>query len=330
MYSEFKTIRDRCLEEHKSKELWPHYYERRFQEFLTFYDFLPHKKNLKVLELGCGIGYCTAFLSKISDEVIATDLETIDPTTHSPGLEITRNFLKSLDISNVTVMHASAEDLPFENNTFDLVFSSHVIEHVPDMEKAIKEINRVLKPGGINFCVVPTTMDRIYAFFILYIYLFQRTTVKIYRKIFKKNTITNSAHILPVNDTQSNVNYYLKHLPFPPPHGVLPSYLKEVKNWTLGNWRSKITQNNQIELQAQYGLQSNALLPLLGNTFPAVGIKIHSITRKLENKIGKIIILKHFGISTLLITKKNKMHSIYKNTLFLESRSFTLARLWHQ
>ncbi len=306
---EFILIKEFCKENFKSKELWPSYYERRYQEFLTFYDFLPKQKNIKILELGCGIGYYSAFLSKVASEVIATDLETIDPTTHSPGLQVTRDFLFSLGIKNVTVMHASAEELPFENNTFDLVFSSHVLEHVPNMNIAIHEIDRVLKPGGQNFCIVPTTTDRIYAFFTFYIYLFKRVIVKIFNKLTPKKTACNTAQNAIIS-TINPVKYYSKHLPFPPPHGVLPSYLSEIKNWTLNNWRKNITNENKIKLVAQYGLQLNPLFPMLSSLFPITAVYIFALTRKLESKIGKYIFFKQLGISTLLITEKQKDASI--------------------
>lgn len=304
---EFIKIKNFCKETFKSKELWPSYYERRYQEFLTFYDFLP-KQNIKILELGCGIGYYSAFLSKISSEVIATDLEVIDPATHSPGLQITRDFLAALDIKNVTVMNASAEELPFEDNTFDLVFSSHVIEHVPNMNKAILEIDRVLKPGGINFCIVPTTTDRIYAFFTFYIYLFKRVIIKLFNKLIPKKT-TASSNQNAASSLASPISYYSKHLPFPPPHGVLPSYLSEIKNWTLKNWRKNITNENKIKLVAQYGLQLNPLFPLLSSLFPIAAVYIFAFTRKLESKMGHYAFFKHFGISTLLITKKENIAS---------------------
>jgi ubiquinone/menaquinone biosynthesis C-methylase UbiE len=306
-YIEFKVIKDFCQEKFKEKELWPSYYERRYQEFLTFYDFFPKGQNLKILELGCGIGYYSAFLSKIADTVIATDLETIDPTTHSPGLQVTRDFLSSLGIKNVTVMDASAEKLPFEDNTFDMVFSSHVLEHVPDINKAIIEIDRVLKPGCVNFCIVPTSTDRLYAFFTFYLYILKRSFVNFFDKIKPKKNEANPTSENPTRSTiTTSLTYYSKHLPFPPPHGVLPNYLSEIKNWTLQNWRKNITNNYQIKLVAQYGLQLNPLLPIVSIIFPTISVKLFSLTRKMETKIGKKSFFKYFGISTLLITEKKK------------------------
>ena len=47
------------------------------------------------------------------------------------------------------------QDMPLEDNTYDVVFCNHVLEHVPDDKKAMREILRVLKPGGMAIIQVP-------------------------------------------------------------------------------------------------------------------------------------------------------------------------------
>lgn len=49
--------------------------------------------------------------------------------------------------------------MPFDDNRFDVVISTEVLEHVPDAEKYLKEVKRVLKPGGIFFFTVPFLMS---------------------------------------------------------------------------------------------------------------------------------------------------------------------------
>ncbi len=51
------------------------------------------------------------------------------------------------------------QQMPFENNTFDTVICNHVLEHVPDDRKAMREILRVLKPGGFGIMQVPMDMS---------------------------------------------------------------------------------------------------------------------------------------------------------------------------
>jgi SAM-dependent methyltransferase len=52
------------------------------------------------------------------------------------------------------------EDIPYTDNSFDLVFASHVLEYVKNDKKAINEIKRVLRPGGLAFLPVPMLHDK--------------------------------------------------------------------------------------------------------------------------------------------------------------------------
>jgi len=53
------------------------------------------------------------------------------------------------DITNIKMMESSAYDLPFDDNSLDLIYMITVLGEIPDQNKALKEIKRVLKPGGI-------------------------------------------------------------------------------------------------------------------------------------------------------------------------------------
>ena len=51
--------------------------------------------------------------------------------------------------------YGDATELPFRDNSLDYVVTSHVLEHVPNPVKALAEWYRVLRPGGIIYCLVP-------------------------------------------------------------------------------------------------------------------------------------------------------------------------------
>lgn len=51
-------------------------------------------------------------------------------------------------------------DLPFENNTYDFILCNHVLEHIPDDTKAMKELYRILKPGGTAILQIPQDLSR--------------------------------------------------------------------------------------------------------------------------------------------------------------------------
>jgi 2-polyprenyl-3-methyl-5-hydroxy-6-metoxy-1,4-benzoquinol methylase len=109
-----------------------------FQWYQTTLKLLPDLNNLKVLEIGCGRG---AFSHLVLEKF--------------PSVKLT-----AMDLSEVAINHAAknagtidfrvgdATKLEFLDSSFDLVFSCEVLEHIPHPEDMLKEIYRVLKPGG--------------------------------------------------------------------------------------------------------------------------------------------------------------------------------------
>jgi ubiquinone/menaquinone biosynthesis C-methylase UbiE len=96
----------------------------------------------RMLEIGAGTGYFTLnlLLHGIVEQAVATDI--------SPGmLKVLDASAKRLGVVADTVC-ADAEELPFEDESFDLVLGHAVLHHVPHLETALAEFARVLKPGG--------------------------------------------------------------------------------------------------------------------------------------------------------------------------------------
>lgn len=93
-------------------------------------------KKGKALDLGCGTGNYTLELYKRGFEVVGVDISE----------EMLRIARKKLP--NIKFIRADAYSLPFEENTFDLVLSITMFEFIHFPERVLKEIYRVLKPGG--------------------------------------------------------------------------------------------------------------------------------------------------------------------------------------
>ncbi|RZW54905.1 MAG: SAM-dependent methyltransferase [Flavobacteriaceae bacterium] len=55
-------------------------------------------------------------------------------------------------------------DLPFEDNAFDFILCNHVLEHIPDDQKAMQELFRILKPGGTGIFQIPQDLSRAVTF----------------------------------------------------------------------------------------------------------------------------------------------------------------------
>jgi ubiquinone/menaquinone biosynthesis C-methylase UbiE len=94
------------------------------------------------LEIGSGTGYFSLNLLQLGvvERLTATDI--------SPGmLQRLASTAEDLGLSAQTVA-TEAEELPFEDESFDIVFGHAVLHHIPDLERAFSEFRRVLRPGG--------------------------------------------------------------------------------------------------------------------------------------------------------------------------------------
>jgi len=93
----------------------------------------PFRGDESLLDCGCGNGGVARILRRRVREVTAIDVEPSSDWRNEAGL---------------TFLVADAEQLPFENETFDLVHSKDSLHHMSSPEHALAEYNRVLRPGG--------------------------------------------------------------------------------------------------------------------------------------------------------------------------------------
>jgi SAM-dependent methyltransferase len=97
--------------------------------------------NARLLEIGCGMGTDLLQFSRGGARCVGIDL-----TPRS--IEITQHRFKLYGADGV-FMISDGEHLPFRNESFDVVYSNGVLHHTPDTEGAIREVHRVLRPGGV-------------------------------------------------------------------------------------------------------------------------------------------------------------------------------------
>ncbi|MGL6284798.1 MAG: class I SAM-dependent methyltransferase, partial [Microcoleaceae cyanobacterium] len=97
-------------------------------------------RGKKLLDLGCGAGENSVYFAKLGAECIASD--------YSPGMVEVAVKLAEANGVKVEGMVMNAMALDFPDNTFDIVYVANLLHHLPDPELAIKEMHRVLKPGG--------------------------------------------------------------------------------------------------------------------------------------------------------------------------------------
>ena len=113
------------------------------------YNRLLSLDNKHILELGCGAAIKTRNIATSGSNRRLTALE-VDEIAHQKNLQIT-------DLPNVTFDLAGAQDIPLDDDSIDVVFMFKSLHHVPPdlMEPSMREIRRVLKPGGLAYISEP-------------------------------------------------------------------------------------------------------------------------------------------------------------------------------
>jgi ubiquinone/menaquinone biosynthesis C-methylase UbiE len=147
---------------HSYREIFPpdtDQFERHFKDVIEYEaseKLLEHVKviadfsdNSKILDIGCGFGTFVLVCRQNSYKAYGIDLAKYE-------IEFAQKRF-SIKFPNVSGIYqfASAERLPFKDNTFDVVTLWNLLEHVPDYRLVLTEADRVLKRGGFLFLVCP-------------------------------------------------------------------------------------------------------------------------------------------------------------------------------
>ena len=150
------------MTEYTSERVSPDQYQATVEDQLIF---LLHEKTYRfaaefvrdkhVLDLGCGDGYGAHILAQRSKNTIGVDLD-------EPAVALARDKYRHPALSYKQVREGSR--LPFESDSFDVVVSFQVIEHVGNARHYLGEIYRVLRKGGHFICSTPNAQSRLLFF----------------------------------------------------------------------------------------------------------------------------------------------------------------------
>ncbi|WP_085992030.1 demethylmenaquinone methyltransferase [Oceanobacillus senegalensis] len=138
-------------------------------------------KGTKALDVCCGTGDWSISLA-----------ESVGESGEVIGLDFSKNMLsvaeqkkQNLKMDNLDLIHGNAMDLPFDDNSFDYVTIGFGLRNVPDYMTVLKEMHRVVKPGGKVVCL-ETSQPTVIGFKQLYFFYF-RFIMPLFGRLFAKS-----------------------------------------------------------------------------------------------------------------------------------------------
>ncbi|MEQ9720608.1 class I SAM-dependent methyltransferase [Yersinia alsatica] len=100
----------------------------------------PHG-DARLLDLGCGAGHASFTAAAVVKSVVSYDLS-------AQMLQVVSQAAADKKLTNIEVKQGLAESLPFDDQSFDIVISRYSAHHWHDVGQALREVKRVLRPGG--------------------------------------------------------------------------------------------------------------------------------------------------------------------------------------
>tara|TARA_B100000315_G_C14539763_1_gene570291 strand:+ start:626 stop:1384 length:759 start_codon:yes stop_codon:yes gene_type:complete len=171
----------------------------------------------KILEIGAGAGFQAKALSDNGFEVVGIDLKTSSYRNEQV----------------YPVINYDGKFIPFPEDSFDVVFSSNVLEHIHNVEEFQKEIKRVLNKGGICIHILPTTTWRIWTILTHHLFVLKAIIVAIFPSYFVENSNMNSS----INNARKyNKIFLIRNALWPPRHGEKGNCLTELYYFSRVRW----------------------------------------------------------------------------------------------
>lgn len=174
-------------------------------------------KNARILEVGGGTGYQALRLQQAGFDVVSIDLAG---SIYSDNLVF-------------PVQPYDGSHFPFSDESFDVVFSSNVLEHVPDLPQMHSESMRVLKRDGFCLHVMPTGAWRLWTNVAHYVELLQRLAIaspKLVPRGFDKAAL-DSARYAAIEMLKT-----ARHYRMVPRHGEVGNAFSEVFSFSVRHW----------------------------------------------------------------------------------------------
>lgn len=247
--------------------------------------------NVRILEIGGGNGHLSRSLADMNYSVTCTD-----PFPRKAHLEY-------------PVTGCFADDLPFPDDSFDVVFSSNVLEHISNLQATFCELDRVLKPTGSMIHTLPTSANIIVTI-LTWPIAYVRNLLLLPGLVAKrsgavkeaiqagsfggnggKQKVARARH--PIMMAASKFLGYINPLQVIHPHGVFESRIHEIGEYSESRWRERFEQLGFVAYRVTEGgvlYSMNRILPFpfllrLRQVFAsAIGSSalIYALKRKVE------------------------------------------------
>jgi SAM-dependent methyltransferase len=186
----------------------------------------------RVLEIGGGTGYQAKLLTDRGYAVTAIDVGT----SNYKGNQV------------FPVTDYDGKVFPFADATFDVVFSSHVLEHIADPSQIHSEIRRVLKPGGYCVHVMPTAVWRFWQGVANYVEFFQRVAPLMPEMVprrFRQSEWNRPSIVF------EEVGRLRKQYLRVPRHGATGNAFTELWTFSRRHWADHFRRNNWVVLRTE-------------------------------------------------------------------------------
>jgi SAM-dependent methyltransferase len=192
-----------------------------FLHAIREYEFariVPHlRSGARILEIGGGTGYQAA---RLRDSGFAVSSIDVAAGIYRDGREF-------------PVQEYDGRHIPFPDATFDIVFSSNVLEHIPDLAQIHRETRRVLRPDGYCVHVMPTGSWRFWTNIAHYVELAQRVTAQFARLLPGKSGENGPVSLRHVVHEIAQI---VKHFAVVPRHGEFGNAFTEIVTFGRRHW----------------------------------------------------------------------------------------------
>ena len=192
----------------------------REKEIEFIKDLFHNCKHKSILELGCGDGFQSILIKKYFNKIRSTDLNK-----NRMNFELIKQGIE------MEVLDAELVGENYPKDSFDFIFSSNMLEHLPNYYKCLKGINHILKNDGIAIIILPNTLWRLSGIIFHYPHKFRNLIKKFLgkRKLNDEST-GNNIKILKKSNR-------LLNLLFPKAHGAYSNSIIELYEFSIYKWK---------------------------------------------------------------------------------------------